>query len=415
MKNQTLLISLYLLLLFYLFPVLNPKLFNVLIFIKLKYIMIVISVIIIFFSKKINRTSFKQNDMFIFLIFSSLLFSVIFSADFVQSGLRYIFTLIILLLLYSYVIILGSQNVFNLIIKFSIFLSVIIVVSSDIVMYLQLPDIYIQGNFQGIIYNSNYLGLLVSLFLIPIILIKLNEINTNKIFYYPLLFNLLFILYETRSRASMFSLLIIVIVLLFIKMKKMKNEKYFLRYSLISLSFILLIVTFRTEIYSSIENTIVKYKFMKNYGDATSTRSDLWNSRIIGIEEKAFIGWGFGINPFQYSNKIKHQVEKNINVNENNTEKGNSFLAILEESGLIIGIFQIILILVISLSFWIKARKNNISGIIFPLIVFASLFHVNFESWLMYFGNFATILLWLIIISLIHLEEEFISKKGNRE
>lgn len=125
---------------------------------------------------------------------------------------------------------------------------------------------------------------------------------------------------------------------------------------------------------------------------------------------------GFWDKPFQYSNKIKHQVEKNINVNENNTEKGNSFLAILqEESGLIIGIFQIILILVISLSFWIKARKNNISGIIFPLIVFASLFHVNFESWLMYFGNFATILLWLIIISLIHLEEEFISKRRNRE
>jgi len=336
----------------------------------------------------------------IFWLFVLFIIPTITSVDIVESFNRYIFTLLILSLLYIYVIVLGIQRVNRLLFSFCATTAVLIAVSSNYLILNDISSSFYQGNFKGIFYNSNYLGLLLGIFIIPIVYLKYK----NRPAFILLLLNLVFILWETRSRAAILSLLLIIAVYFYYHLKESKNMKKIL---------IIFILVFIPIVFGKVISRI-QYYFVNKYEYSNSildTRSQLWEARIIGINAKPFLGWGFGINPLLYSRDINEKI-KNANKTDANTEKGNSFLALLEESGIPLGLIQMSLIGAIILKI-IKLFKHNESLRILYLVSVASFLHVNFESWLFYLGNFVSILFWLIILTFLFEYDLVFSKKAN--
>ncbi len=98
----------------------------------------------------------------------------------------------------------------------------------------------------------------------------------------------------------------------------------------------------------------------------------------------------------------KHQLGK--------TEKGNSILATLEEFGLLFGLLIIFIISFIVFRLFKIIKRNYIGNtnlfLITSSILVASLIHVNFESWLLYFGNPNAFFFWFLLVAIISFPKE---------
>ena len=123
----------------------------------------------------------------------------------------------------------------------------------------------------------------------------------------------------------------------------------------------------------------------------------MYSDRISGIVEKPVYGWGYGIKPKLHT--IYTDPEK-----MNDTEKGNSFLAFIEEVGLLAGVMYLVILCMLLFqcarhTSYRAGTKRGIESAILLGIILAGVVHANFESWLFYFGSFISNYFWLILLS----------------
>jgi len=380
---------------------LNPLIVDFIHLDQLKYPMLIlanIQILIILISKSIKIYLNGQIKIIIVFIFI-LIFSSFMSVDILVSGMKSIMALLNLIMILGSTLIFGKEKMMFYIKKIIILFSLFILITSDIAIYLDEKVLfYFQGNFKGIFYNSNFLGGFIGLFSIIFIIRELfgnDNTKFKKIIYFSILLNLFFILWNTRSRAA---ILAFVVALSYIYLYKyiILNKK---RVNYVFTAFgILLIIAI---IVANNSNYFLKY-ILKYHSDSsvTATRSMLWRAHLNAIPVKPFFGWGYCVNPLSYDKAMKMRYEGLVDVRKGNTEKGNTLIAIVEEFGSVTGTFIIILLTYLFIWILLKINKNNVNDDILFMngIILAALVHVNFESWLTYFGNIYTIFFWYLII-----------------
>jgi len=236
--------------------------------------------------------------------------------------------------------------------------------------------------FMGFSYHQNTLAATL-LFTIPLLsglMIDSNnkivfkdiiKIKSNFIGYLLFSFSVI-IIFLTYSRASLLALgLGIVLLLILIK-------KYKLLLILILVATSIISVTLMTPL-----NTKLKELAFKTSNNLFDRRTILWEPSIEAAKRSVLFGIGYGVS----DPKIK-TVDGTASYYNNGIyirEKGNGYLAIIEETGLAGLILFFIPIIILLKKMIIKLREKTDHILLFFLAVaFAYAF---FESWLVYYGT----------------------------
>jgi len=340
---------------------------------------------IMIFAIILYKGKMKKNTTFKFLIYSFiliLLHSLFFSTDVSQSVLASLHALLVMV----FILLFGSSISFKQISKILkiiiIGISIVVLVSSDISLVFMGKSHFIEGNFHGVLGNANYLGAIISIFLLPLFLTMKSRKKVYKYVNILVIINLVYVLLLTRSRASLgvFAVVLMYLYLHKIEFNKIKNY----------IIFIMVILPIAVIIYHIfLVDIIFKYA---DHDSIIGTREILWITRIEAISQKPLLGWGYSVNNFSYISDI-YQF--------NAQEKGNTILAILEELGLILGSMFIIFLTYI---FTLILRKDTL--IFFKLVIIATLTHLIFETWLFNFNGLMTLIFWLIVYLAIEYDKK---------
>lgn len=241
---------------------------------------------------------------------------------------------------------------------------------------------YFQGNYRGAFYNSNYLGQVIGLICMPWLATGIffsRSIHRYRFYKIIFILSFLFFLYvilETRSRASIIACLfsLTLIIAWFSKQKKGLSRISIMICFILSICFIGTKLTFLIDKYNTGYNEAI---------DAFSTRGYLWFAHIEKIIERPILGWGLGVNPVNFKDLSTF----------GDSEKGNSLIAIVEE----LGLFPCFLLLptllpllkriISKTKLIIRSNGLDRGDVICISFLFSSLFHSNIESWLFYYGN----------------------------
>jgi O-antigen ligase len=241
--------------------------------------------------------------------------------------------------------------------------------------------------FAGFFGHQNQLGSIILFTLPSVFALKIKDKGIKiKVFYFLLLSLNLFLLTLTYSRASILSLLFGVIVFLFFN-KKWKT----LIYSFSTVVVLVMIVFFNPSI-----TRLTKDILNKDFPEFYSSRIWMWEPSYYAAVNGGFTGLGYGISDPgiklpEGATNFHYEGERFIR------EKGNSTLALIEETGFI-GLMLFILPILYFL-FRIRfrmsgANKFKVQGLnrteidlkhysllILNSSVAAMLLHAQFEAW----------------------------------
>lgn len=403
MYKNILLFNLYLLLILQLSIFLETSILNLSFLNSFKYPYLIASVTVLFFFMMKNNIHLKMNKNNIVLIWLFIficLSGTIFSMNIENSLFRGILAIITLTYIFQLIFISSADNILNGIFYFLYILTCILILVNDFLLIISHKSLFYFGNFKGVFTNANSFASFITLFMIPAVILNIIKESSSKniLLNYILLLNLFYFIFLTRSRSAILSLIIFFIVLIFFKfIYKNNNIRNKLKVFFVILS--ILIISFFNKEY--IFKYLTKYEHLKT-NNLTETRMSLWNDRLAAIKQKPLSGWGYGVNYRDFDMNVK----KDWNYIKGETEKGNTILSIIEEFG---GISGLIIILTISyLIFYVYRNiiyflKNEYYLVSLSTII-AALVHVNFESWLLYFGNVNSFIFWLLLISILNLK-----------
>jgi O-antigen ligase len=333
-------------------------------------------------------------------------------------------------LLASVILLKNKSNLFSLLSG----LLLVTVFSSLFSLLYSLPDnSWTGGNgngFMGFTVHQNTLGSLI-LFSIPSIIyyyffkVSLNGSNSkfriqNSAFLLLFLLSLL-ILFLSHSRASLLSFLILTFLTgLFYKAK--------LTIVVVSLIIIFLILI---TVSIPVSYLHIKSYITKNTSSLLENRIRLWESSYQAADYGGLTGIGFGISHPEVKNFSKDGVYKEGRIIR---EKGNSFLALIEETGLIgFAFFLVPLFVIISKNLQILSgyskiinstgnqaikHSNNPKALsLLPeatsfslftfhvLIIFSLLIHSQFEGWVSSVASFQILIYYLVLSSFFRLKD----------
>ena len=318
-----------------------------------------------------------------------LLHSIFFSSDISESIERALFSL---LFVSAFTLMVARLPVLSIswLEKFLYISGILWVVFSLIAMVRFSSLSYSSGNFRGFTNNSNYFAMYLAIFVVPSFFQKVVRARKwSKVFWINLIFLslLLFMLFETRSRAAILVVLF-VFSIAFHYLKVSKSTGGFRGYLktggflLVSL-LILLNADFMSNKYSFEvdDRSVVEMTF--------ATRTVLYDYRLQGISEKPWTGWGYSINSME-----GRMTEPWV---FNNYEKGNTPLAIVEEFGLIFGAACLVFLFKLGLSSFRQWPNNSIVC----SIVVGGLFHSLFETWLFNFNSYYCWIFWFCVVQML--------------
>ena len=334
---------------------------------------------------KIKKTALMPLIAFMLV----LLHSIFFSSDIPESIERALFSL---LFVSAFTLMIARFPVLSIswLEKF-LYISGILWVVFSLVAMVGFPSLsYSSGNFRGFTNNSNYFAMYLAIFVVPSFFQKVVRARKwSKVFWINLIFLslLLFILFETRSRAAILVVLF-VFSIAFHYLKVSKSTGGFRGYLktggflLVSL-LILLNADFMTNKYSFEvdDRSVVETTF--------ATRTILYEYRLQGISEKPWTGWGYSINSME-----GRMTEPWV---FNNYEKGTTPLAIVEEFGVIFGAVCLVFLFKIGLSSFRQWPNNSIVC----SIVVGGLFHSIFETWLFNFNSYYCWIFWFCVVQML--------------
>jgi hypothetical protein len=349
----------------------------------------ILLIVVLFISFLFTTGKLKNNNKFqllIYAFFLILLHSVFISSNQSESLMASLHALLIMI----FIALLGSlfsykKIIFYLNILF-IFITGVILFSSDMLLLFTGKSYFYEGNFFGILGNANYLGAVIAIFLLPYFLTQKPRKNKYKYIQYFTIANLVYILFLTRSRAAL-GVFIVLLGYLYLRNINYKNVKYYVLFTIILIPVLYVIYD------TFLVNIIFKYK---SQSSVIGTREILWLTRIEAISQKPVWGWGFAVNNFTYLDSMHHF---------NKLEKGNTILAILEELGIIMGG---LFILLLNYLFVFILRKETF--LFFKLVVLATMLHLIFETWLFNFNGLMAVIFWLIVYLSLSSQKRFISK-----
>jgi len=227
---------------------------------------------------------------------------------------------------------------------------------------------------------------------------KGTKINVYSILYFLLLSFTLLLLIITYSRASILALAVGVITYLFIT-----NSKKILAiiFSLTAVLIVLYIVN------APIQNHI-NALLTKDGGPVLARRMILWEPSIDAAKSGGVFGLGYGVN----APGIKTPALTGSYYRDGNyiREKGNSTLALIEETGLF-GLFLFLLpvfwyirkFIIYNSQFTIKEKPNNNYTLYIVHCTLISLFiHAQFEAWWVGVGSVQLPLYLIILFMLLY-------------
>ena len=415
--RRFLIFNLYILFTFGILSFIDPEVFNFNFITILKYIdFIGTALLIVIYSYK-NSIKIKYN-LLTTLVFIMLLIilipGVFFSVEEDISLFRGILALSIFIIIFGSVGILGSKEILKQMYKFLLIAAVSIVLLTDVFLLSGDMRAFHMGNLKSFFQNANVFGTIVGLFLLPALLLKIfeNKKRKNSYLYIFFFINLLILFWFIRSRSALLSFTVFIMLIMYYKhfrwnKKRIKNIVLIL----FSVSILGIVFLSNEKVQNYLEGYFVKYEYLQDKADYSivSTRAQLWLERIQGIEKRPLMGWGYGVNSMDYNKEYSAKHQHGI------TEKGNSVLAILEEFGLFFGLLLIFIIGLIVFRMFKKIKRNNVENnnllLVTSSLLVASLIHVNFESWLLYFGNPSAFFFWFFLVAIISFPKE---KKLNK-
>jgi O-antigen ligase len=324
------------------------------------------------------------------LVVSVLLISSVFSLDPLQS-LAFVVAMSVTMITAQLVVLLPTdrRQIEEL---FNIFCNVgrLVITSSALMFVLGLNLGRGEGRFSGWADNPNTLGIMLA----PTLAILLAELLQKRRGW--LLRDGLFLvvgcylLIETGSRASFLWVMVSGLSLAF-------GRKLSPIIFIVGLPAFLLIFLYQNEILSAIFELLNRENTLSS-ADALSGRNEMWRLALSLIEERPWLGYGFGMeqtiietNSWQFLNAQGFHFH-------------NSYLTLLVETGILGTVVLLAPLIVLTLrSFFSLAKFRNASireSITYALPVALSLgawSHSIFETWIFSPGNSNTLLFWICI------------------
>lgn len=387
----------------------SANFFNFSVFTLLKYILLFAFAVLVLVYMRNHPLVFRF-DVLTKLVLAMLVIIVIpgsiFSSEIEMSLFRGILAILVFVTIFGTIGILGSKKVISILFNFFIYVSVIVIILTDFLLLTGDVRAFHMGNLRSFFANANAFGTLVALFFLPALIYKILVNSKSKVKYiYVLIFiHLLILFWFIRSRSALLSFTVFLSLFIYVKYfvwhkKRIRNVT--LAFSILTILGIALVSNASVQNYLS--SYFFKYEYLQKQAgySVVSTRAQLWSERIEGIEEKPLTGWGYGVNSIDYLRS--NYIPKGI------TEKGNSALSILEEFGLFFGLLLIFIIGVIVTRLLVTSKRNLQNSELFLIVsslLIASLVHVNFESWLLFFGNPNAMFFWYLLVAAIHFPKE---------
>jgi len=279
--------------------------------------------------------------------------------------------------------------------NFLILVNILVLVVSVVSLVFGVPESSWELNpiwrFKGFAQHQNTLGALILFTSLPLIWnLFFKKINIFQIFL--LLINV-GILVITFSRASILSFVLIVVVLT-IRL----NFTMFLKILATSFVLISIILLIKPQLVTKPINHIV----FKGSNSAYSTREKLFDDSFHAAQNGGLLGLGYGVSDPQIKNPIY------VGGSDSIREKGNSLLALIEETGVIglVFFFLPVFLIIEDIGF----RKLFSSNILFSLFAFtiSFLLHSQFEAWLAGVSSFMLLVYFVLLGSL---SDDFYSSK----
>ncbi len=241
----------------------------------------------------------------------------------------------------------------------------------------------VEGNFMGVVANSNRLGAYCTIICFPIFLDYSHNASgwRRRVCQLFLVLTIAIILFS-RSRASLVAVLMASLYLLYKKQNLSSLRKTAAVVTILGLAWI--------AAFSIGE----KYKGAEMF----STREKLFSLRLDAISQKPLSGWGFRSSEFsEYDDFHKFNPQ----------EKGNTILAMVEEFGFVLGSILIFLLTAL----WFRGLRlfgGTLAGEAFVLVLLTSCIHLMFETWLFNLYGLLSIYVWSILFLSLSLK----SRKG---
>lgn len=362
---------------------------------KIIFLIVFVFLVPFYFSKG-DKVTPKGSLYILFAFLFILVHSFIFSFDKFFSITESVHALLVVFTLFMTTQLFKPRAIFNYYTKLIFVITAILLISSILILlFNNASKYYVDGNFRGILQNSNTLAFYLSVFIAPYYFNRLFATTLSKkksFLFYFIISNLGFFIILTRSRTS---IVIFILLCVFLGIKKLK-----LTAGSLIVSFIFLIAL---SIFLFTNMSLVESYVVKNEGAAVfSTRSLLFDARLEAISQKPLFGWGYQVNEFSYVDEF------NI---FNKSEKGNTLLALLEEFGLVFGS---LLIFFLGSIFYgaIRALKSFPEYFFIAITLFSSTLHLLLETWLFNFNGFLSVLIWLILMTAYRLKQIGIDNYG---
>lgn len=259
-------------------------------------------------------------------------------------------------------------------------------------------DSWSGGNgkgFMGFFGQQNLLASVI-LFTIPSVIDLRTRVKSpkSKVFFYLLITSNLIFLIITYSRASIVSLLFGVIIFLILN----RNWRI-LFYSSIVAVLVFIAILFTPSL-NQFADKIIK----KDFPEVYSSRIWMWNPSYKAALEGGLFGLGYGIShPDIRSGEYSDHFENGRFIRE----KGNSVLALTEESGIVGLILFLLPIIYLLIKLTIKnerseIKKNNYSLLIINSTFAVLLLHAQFEAWWVGVGSVQLPLFFVYLGLIIH-------------
>jgi hypothetical protein len=315
---------------------------------SLSYLVVISSIISIFWHSKLyNLKKFFFLDSFFFFTvffgFFLIIHGIFFSNYMLISVLKasvWLFLSISLLMGFSS---LSTHEISKLQKRFFWFFSALVLINFFIYLVTDIGYEHDARYFQGIFNHSQVLGIVTSLFSSIVFIIILNQKNFSlkAIFFIAIFTSSLILIFLTSSRTALLSLFFSVIIFVFFStFFKKKNflvtYNIFLNKNFSTLGILLLLplIFFYDYFYRILITFLQKNSNIENLiGSYISSRMIVIEPMIENIKTKWLTGIGFGIPSFDTYSPIKQITFETLIFFT--YEKGNLYLLILEELGLL--------------------------------------------------------------------------------
>jgi hypothetical protein len=274
---------------------------------------------------------------------------------------------------------LNSKETLKLQKRFFLFLFAFILINFFIYFVTDIGYEHDERFFQGVFNHPQVLGIIASSFSSIVFIIILNQKNFSlkTIFFVTIFISCLILIFLSASRTALFSFLFSTLIFIFFSIFFRKKE--FLKFynifgnktfRTLSIILLLFLIFFYDYYYRIILNFIEKDYNVKNFVDIyISSRLIAMEPLIENIKHTLLTGIGFGLpslNTYKPVNNFNLEI-----LNYFTYEKGNIFLLVLEEVGLL-GFLIFIFWLFFLIQRLILSR-NNIALIIFINILLINL------------------------------------------